>query len=539
MTTEPSPAVPESQDWLETSIKYEGQGKAEFTDPPGVVEGPAVVRVNPHGEQSVTIDVTNPPPAGPFFYIKGSVLATDFRRHGTFNPCASVSVKAQSGVYTATERVLYEGGMTRTKPHQVRLRPLRGHYEAADTAEVAYWALPLSNFILRRWPRPVEGLGAHALRIFLPRFLSADLRGQAREQAQHQLREHQRLVIFEVNGQPGFIERIPDYEKTVHRLQRGRTANAITVIMVGPAHVPCVRFSDYQALFPLDVVALLTLATGVRVGAPWVEFRDASGRLVRRVHIPFGAPAYEHGHAALPNFIPEALGEMLTAVFKSPERGQSYLRVVTNLAIDTSLRRQTLESRFINLVRAFETLCQHHGLAAQNLMANLETSQQVTVQAVLRAASSQVTSLGRVASDPARARTLDRIASRVASAAQKENDFGLAIVELLRRFKMPDADVLQPYLAAHPVAGAHNWPSLLSFLRGSVAHEAYFDLPSGRHDLYEVSTVLDHLHDVLLRIIFKSLGYAGPYQPPLVPVGRPASVDWVTAAIPLAMLGYY
>jgi hypothetical protein len=471
--------------------------------------------------------------------MKGWAPAASFRRHGMFNPCASVTVKTQCGVYTATERVFYQGGATRTKPHRVRLRPLRGHYEVRGAAEAAYWILPLSNFVLRGWPQPTERLDAHPLRIFPPCLPPADPSGDEREQAERLLLERRRLVIFEVNGQLGFIERLPDYERNVQRLQRGRTANAFTAVTVGPAHVPSVRFSDYQALFPLDVVALLTLATGVRAGAPWIEFRDSSGCLVRRVHIPFSAPAYEHGHAALSDLVPGALGEILTAAFNSAERGQSYLRVVTNLAIDTSLRRQTLESRFTNLVRAFETLCGHHGLVAQDLLANLEASQQATVRAALSNASSQVTKLARAETDPLRAGTLDRIASRVTNAAQRENAFGLAMVELLRRFGMPDANVLQPHLAAHPVAGAHNFPDLLSFLRGSVTHEAYFDLPSGRHDLYEVSTVLDHLHDVLLRVIFKTLGYAGPYQPPIVPVGGPACVGWVTARTAPGMLGYF
>lgn len=539
MATEPAPVIPASVDWLQTTIKYEGEGKAEFTDPPGVVEGPAVVRVNRRGEQSVTIDVKNPPPDGPFFYMKGSVPAANFRRHGMSNPCASVTVKTLGGVYSATERVLYQGGTTRAKPNQVRLRPLRASYEVDGSAEAAYWVLPLSNFILRRWPQPSERCNGRPLRIFPPSLLPADLRGYEREQAQHLHHERQRIVMFEVKGQMGFIERLPNYERDTQRLQRGRTANAITAVMVGPAHVASVRFSDYQGLFPLDMVALLSLATGVRVGAPWIEFRDASGHLVRRVHIPFGAPAYEHGHPALSDLVPDALGNLLTAAFSSPERGKNCLRVITNLAIDTSLRRQTLENRFVNLIRAFETLCQYHGLAAQDLMANLEASQQTTVRAALSRASSEVTTLARAETDALRAHTLERIASRVASAAQRENAFGLAVVELLRRFNMPDTDVLQPYLAAHPVAGTHNMPSLLSFLRGSVTHEAYFDLPSGRHDLYEVLMVLDHLHDVLLRIIFKSLGYAGPYLPPLVPIGGPAPVDWVTATTPPGSLGYF
>ena len=173
------------------------------------------------------------------------------------------------------------------------------------------------------------------------------------------------------------------------------------------------------------------------------------------------------------------------------------------------------------------------------MLLNLDGGQQAAVRCALRDAASQIRGLSRTETDPIRSRTLERIASRVEGAGQRENEFGLAVVELLRRFGFPDADVLQPHLAAHPVAGATNWPGLLSLLRGAVTHEAYFDLPSGRHDLFEVLTVIDHVHDLLLRVVFKSLGYTGSYQPPIPPLPRVAPVDWVTPATPPAMLGYY
>jgi hypothetical protein len=200
MATEPTPADPAGRDWLETSVKYEGEGRAEFTDPPGVIEGPAVVRIDRRGEQSVTIDATDAPPGGLFFYIKGSVPAVNLRRHGMFNPCSSVTVKTQSGVYTAAERVVYQGGATRAKPDRVRLRPLRGHYEIDGGAEAAHWVLPLSNFILQHWPQPTERLDGHPLRVFPPTSPPAELRDDDREQARRLLRERQRVVLFEVNG---------------------------------------------------------------------------------------------------------------------------------------------------------------------------------------------------------------------------------------------------------------------------------------------------------------------------------------------------
>jgi hypothetical protein len=534
------PIIPPPHIWLETSAKYEGWGKAEFVDPRGVVEGPAVVRVDQRGKATVTIDVCNPPAHGIFFYIKGAVSAANFRRYGMSNPCASVTVKTQEGLFTATERIFWEGGATRSKPHRIRLRPLRSLYEAIAPAEPTYWVLPLSNFILVHWPRPTQDLGAHPLRVF-PRTsdTKAGASAEAHMQTEGLIDRSDRLVVFRLNGQPGFIEPLPTYNRLAERLQKGRIANAITSIMVGPAHVPSVEFSDYEGLFPLDMVALLTLSTGTRVGAPWIEFRASDGQLVRRVHIHFGAPAYEHGHAALCEMTPGALGELLTCAFSSTERGKPYLRAAMNQAIDSSIRHQTIESRFVNLVRALETLCRYHGLSKQDLMVNLDGRQQPAVQQALSDAVSKITGLYRAETDPVRSRTLERIASRVANAAQRENDFGLAVAELLRHFGFPDADVLQPHLATHPVAGITNWPGLVSLLRGSVAHEAYFDLESGRHSLDEVLTVIDHVQDLLFRVLFKTLGYNGSYQPPIPPLPREAPVAWVIPTTPPAMLGYH
>jgi len=37
---------------------------------------------------------------------------------------------------------------------------------------------------------------------------------------------------------------------------------------------------------------------------------------------------------------------------------------------------------------------------------------------------------------------------------------------------------------------------------------------------------MDHLHDLLLRIILKTLNYDGPYQPPIPPLVQRNSVEW-------------
>jgi hypothetical protein len=158
---------------------------------------------------------------------------------------------------------------------------------------------------------------------------------------------------------------------------------------------------------------------------------------------------------------------------------------------------------------------------------------------VVTAAVTRVAGLRAAEPDPDRRRSLQRIEDRIRIAPSKENDFGRAVLELLRRFDLHDADVLQPHLAAHPVAGNDNWPGLISCYRGTVTHEGYFDLLSGRHDTFEILDVTDHFHDVLLRVLFKIVGYNGLYEIQMPPRYRCEPVPWVTTGTHPGALGYH
>jgi hypothetical protein len=161
------------------------------------------------------------------------------------------------------------------------------------------WVLPLSNFVLDHWPLPEiypPELSNHPLRIYPTPTIPTDLSDEDLQIAIQHVHSRNRLLRFSIGNQPGFIEQLPDYSRRIRRLRSGKVANVITAVMVGTAHVQSVSFADYDTLFPLDILSLLTLATGIPVGAPWIEFRDAEGKLARRIHICFGRAAYGRGH---------------------------------------------------------------------------------------------------------------------------------------------------------------------------------------------------------------------------------------------------
>jgi len=539
MTFDPNTIVHTPTNWLETRVKYEGQCRAEFAEPKATIESNTTVCFNPTGEGSLGIDIEKidtPDPAA-FSFHSPTPQPGDYRLHGHSNPCTSLIVRTSDGEFIANDRILQEGVSLGPGSQRLRLRPIRSRFEVKDTGEAKYWVLPLSNFVLDYWPWPrvYPGLCNHPLRIYPTPTVPSDL-SEADQQIANQYANHRNtLVTFLVDGQPGFIEQLPACKRKIDRLQKGRIGNAITAVMVGTAHVQSVDIADYDGLFPLDILSLLTLATGVHVGAPWIEFRDAQGKLVRRIHICFGHPVYQKGHPGIFDLGQNAIGYLITRAFLSPDRGKKYLRAAMNHAIAASTKMNTLESRFISVCRGFETLCRHHGLDKQDLSAVLDATQKDTVKAALDAAAAHIRTLGKGETDAGRKRAFERIADRARSAASKEKDFGLAVLDLVRKFGFPDPDILQAHFTANPHPVSNNWPGILSHFRGAALHGAYFDLP-GTHNHFDILKIMDHLHDLLLRIIFKTLQYDGPYHPPIPPLAPRDSVDWVTAATPAKFL---
>jgi hypothetical protein len=220
----------------------------------------------------------------------------------------------------------------------------------------------------------------------------------------------------------------------------------------------------------------------------------------------------------------------------APDRGKKYLRVAINHALSAA-ERGTLEGRFISLCRGFETLCRHHGFINQNLATRLEPTQQEAVKTLLKEVAGKIRAMRNAEADPGRKAALDAIASRIPGAAQAEKSFGLAVADLAQMFAFQDVQVLDAHLAAHPHPTGKPWPGILTHYRAAATHDAYFDFAS-REDLYTVLRVTNHLHDLLLRVLLKTVGYDGPYQSPIPPVMQRDSVDWVTPTTPVGLLGY-
>src|SRR5947209_19937948 len=100
MVFNPTTLVSTPNAWLETRVRYDGAARAEFTSPPGAIEGPATVCFNGAGACCVRIKVERIDASDPgnFTLRPGGTLGT-YLVHGGTNPCSALTVQTDAGVF--------------------------------------------------------------------------------------------------------------------------------------------------------------------------------------------------------------------------------------------------------------------------------------------------------------------------------------------------------------------------------------------------------------------------------------------------------
>ena len=556
MTLDPFniPLVP--NEWFSTEAVYVGRGRAEIENPKGAAEGPITARFDEYGESNVEMTVEEFLPEqqlqlGPMEFFSGEKpikqgdavslpIGSEFKQ----NPCTKLIVTTPEGMFSATEGIHYWQNINITENTVTRLTfdLIRSQFDAAGKGPARYWVLPLANFISDFVYNHHADLNQHPLRIYPTPDVPAGLTDKEGFAARHNANLKNRLIVFEFNGELAFIERLADYDTRKDNLLEGRERYTITAIMVGEIGANSIEFADLDDWLPSEFLRLLGLVTGTRVGAPWIEFRDAQGELVRRIYTSWEGASFSKGHRSLREGIHSGTGYLLTRYLSSPDRGKPYLRVALKHLIQAGIHTGSIEDRFVYLCRAIEGLCEHYGLKQQNLLQGLDATYQSIVRQALRNAADKVKASAQssaAAGQHDQSRLLNKIVDRTVNAANKDRDFGLAVADLLKLFKLPDADIVDAYYQTNPRPdGRRTWASVLSYYRGAPTHRGYFNFSGKEHDLYDILTIKDHLHDILLRIIFKIIDYDGTYQPPVIKGTIDSEADWVKPDTPISRLGY-
>ena len=537
---------PQLHPWFSTEISYEGWGIATFEKPIGTVEGKTRIDVGETGELKIVMEYERLntdvaiPGKGDFRiakFLNGNIGEANMLYMGTRsgNVCSKLTIHTDAGVFESDGSIYYSEGFG--LDNTLRMWFSRGTFTAKTDQMPKYWVVPLINFISSFHQHTHPLLTQHPLRLFSTSVVPETLDEKQRQTAFWSANRRNLLIAFEFGDKFGYIEPMPNYAEIEQILKSQSEKQCVSALMVGEI----IEEMD-KVWFPHDYINLLSLASGAEVGASWLEFRDESGKLVSRKHFSAPKSHYEKGYAAIDEGIHGGLGHLMSVASKSQELKKTYLGVLISQLTQVSSNTRHIENRMTILSRAIEGLCKEFNLAVQELMTYLPETYQQDVESILSDARKDIQKLSRRAKKEGLlgARdALQRIESKISNANNKDGDFGLKVISLLDRYKMPDAIIMNQYYSARHGYENKSWAQLLSQLRNTPIHHGYFEIQNGLFRSDEIMKTQDHLHDILVRIAFKILGYTREYQPAVIDYlvdGKTA--DWVTESTSAKELGY-
>lgn len=563
MTTtnfDPKTYIATPSNWFSPTVEYEGWGRAEFIDPVGFIEGKTRIQYDELGNATIKMEVEKISSDEKLVFGLDQLLSgSKVTKVGTSlqmgigsssNPCGKFIVETSDGIFVASGQIFHSNFVGDPLCHNgrdnsrdgklVKFYVAKAEYVKKQTSSgMTYWVIPLLNFISDFRQRD-SVLDHHPLRIYPTPLVPEGLPEDQANAAFWNSQIRNRLIIFRFNNEPAFIEPLTDYDERKNKLLAGQERGTVTAIMVCNAGENPINLLSLDTTFPDEFLTLLSFASGSEIGASWVEQRDIQGELVRRIHYTFGQSQFSQGYIPI-NGSALGVGHLLTRAQSSPDIDKTYLRILLKHIVRGGLQNFSLEDRTDHLCRAVEILCEYHGLSTQKFLERLDESNRQLVQSVIKSASQTV----RTAADSLKktekfelSRTLDRIVGRISNAANTDRDFGLATTDLLKLYGLPDADIVDRYYQDNPRPDHKNWAEVLSIYRTVAVHTGYFNFRGKEHDIEDTIRVTKHLHDILVRIAFKILGYDGSYQSTVVDYPVDRSVDWVKPNLPASELGY-
>lgn len=561
--------MPAASNWFSPTLEYVGRCKAEFSAPQGSVEGPATVRVDEAGDVTVqvfpereSLRTERPFHLGLMRSFGGDDFVKEHDGFGTINPwaqnpCTKLEVTTPHGIFRTDNIRSYgkHGIMNTGDVTEANFAVGLSVFDAGNARNPGHWVLPLANF-LSECRQAHSDLNGHPLRIFPTPEMPDDVTTVLLDQDEEKRKKDEEratlslyfansknnLIVFELAGGLGFVERLPDYFESEQLLVEGKVRSKSTAVMVGPVgDGPVNSFERMREWFPFDVLSLLTLATGTEVGCPWVEIRDTQGQLVRRFHGGLEVGPFRQGRRLIEEISMtrgrdfKATGRLIERACSQSKRfGKPFARIAIVHLVRSQYEGQTLDESISHLSRGFELLCKRYRTNRERLGLQLNPVLRQNVRDILKDAARKIRELDAVATSPGQKSALNRIQGRAQSADGDDNRFGAAVVKLLRVFWLADAHILEQHYRDRP----GGWAGLLSEARGDVTHHGYLPILEEGRDTEELVAIMHHLQDVLARIIFNILEFDGGYNTRFLPGPGAYPVDWVKPHFKAEALGY-
>lgn len=203
---------------------------------------------------------------------------------------------------------------------------------------------------------------------------------------------------------------------------------------------------------------------------------------------------------------------------------------------------QIIEDKLDHFCRGLDALCEKHKFRELDLLSLTQDADKTKIKEMTSKARKVIDSVrkrARNSGDTAQSSYLQTAIGNLSNVFMQRNKFGKSVCELLRKFRFPDADILDIYISSNPrLKKYEDWAGLLSHYRGRVIHVGYFNLRTKEHEIRDIDAVTLHLHDILVRILFTILGYDGKYGPIMRGPSYEEPLNWVQPDTTARELGY-
>jgi hypothetical protein len=278
------------------------------------------------------------------------------------------------------------------------------------------------------------------------------------------------------------IEPLPGFANPAKRLREGVTTSEITALITGKVRTRPTDMPQCFEWLPRRLLTLLGLACGSECGAPWLEFRDSSGQLSKRIHYSMGSFRFDPGISPMsPSH--GGMGALLSIAMRHMEAEYDRIWVALRHVVRAGSSFLHMEERITHLCQALDGLYRYL----------CERENQTT-----RNASGQI--------------------------------FGGKVLAITDAVGLADRETLENLEATHPHAFPKPWTEFISELRGNAVHEGFLKIDTQEEYDLAVAT-FRHLYDLSLRSIFMLLGFQGPYKP-VVLVADSRPTNWLDPSRP-------
>ena len=529
--------------WFQEKLEYYGDGMAEFENPKGKIFGQTKVRITEQGDIEIQMEVDKieselPLPLGVKQLISGDIPNYEDNNISLTlppkkeNKCDYLQVITKRGVFKTKKigLISWSFSVHNDKAKDIiSFYPTQSEYIQENSVPI-YWVLPLNNYV-GNFSQYEKKLATHPLRIFPDAKLPDDLPGEYKETAEDFAREKSKFILFDFCDETGFIEGLPNYQERVRKLRNYEEPSLITAVMVANIGDYSMDLEKIDVWFPFYFLDLLSLATGSEVTSPWIEFRDENGILVKRIHLLIPRTLFLKGKKTLNEDVYHGTGTLLTIAQSCEEIKETYFEVALRHTVLGGREGQSIVDKLAYLCRGLDSLCEHYNLASQNLLDPFDSQIKDEIKEIVKDATKAIKKIQSHKGFKARDieyQYLEKINSRIINAPNKDNDFGLAVCKLLELFNMPDAKILNNFYEKNINNNvANSWACLLSRYRGAAIHTGFFHFLNSDSYIKDSLTITNHLHDILVRILFKIIGYDGKYQPSMFSYCCPSEIDWI------------